>query len=106
MCYNVATKSTGEMNMAANAVVRARIDEHVKQEASAVLSDMGLTISDAFRMLLTRVAAEKQLPFELRVPNAVTRTAMAESQDIIASRRTRFKDQNELIDVLEKESGK
>jgi DNA-damage-inducible protein J len=62
--------------MAANAVVRARVDERVKEEASAVLAAMGLTVSDAFRMLLMRTAAEKALPFEPLVPNAETVEAM------------------------------
>jgi DNA-damage-inducible protein J len=44
--------------MSANSVVRARIDEHIKEEASAVLAAMGLTVSDALRMMLTRVACE------------------------------------------------
>ena len=56
--------------MTANAVVRARVDEHVKEEASIVLAAMGLTVSDAFRMLLVRVAREKALPFDPLVPNA------------------------------------
>lgn len=62
--------------MSANAVVRARVDERVKEEASAVLAAMGLTVSDAFRMLLVRTAAEKALPFEPLVPNAETVEAM------------------------------
>ncbi len=62
--------------MSANAVVRARIEESVKVEASAVLGAMGLTVSDAFRMLLVRVAREKALPFEPLVPNAETIAAM------------------------------
>ncbi|MCU0692876.1 MAG: type II toxin-antitoxin system RelB/DinJ family antitoxin [Polyangiaceae bacterium] len=62
--------------MAANSVVRARIDEHVKDEATAVLAAMGLTLSDAFRMLLTRIAREKALPFEPLNPNAETIAAM------------------------------
>ncbi len=62
--------------MAANAVVRARIDENVKDEATAVLKAMGLTVSDAFRLLLVRVAAEKTLPFEIGTPNAETIAAM------------------------------
>lgn len=66
--------------MPANAVVRARIDEHIKEEASVVLAAMGLTISDAFRILLTRVAREKALPFEPLVPNAVTIEAMKEAR--------------------------
>ncbi|MES2016775.1 MAG: type II toxin-antitoxin system RelB/DinJ family antitoxin [Pseudomonadota bacterium] len=66
--------------MAANAVVRARIDAQVKEEATVVLAAMGLTISDAFRMLLTRVACEKALPFEPLVPNATTIEAMMEAR--------------------------
>lgn len=66
--------------MSANAVVRARIDEHIKDEATAVLAAMGLTVSDAFRILLTRVAREKALPFEPLVPNAATITAMKEAR--------------------------
>ncbi|MHB8177160.1 MAG: type II toxin-antitoxin system RelB/DinJ family antitoxin [Vulcanimicrobiaceae bacterium] len=62
--------------MPANSVVRARIDEHIKDEAAAVLAAMGLTVSDAFRILLTRVAHEKALPFEPLVPNEKTIEAM------------------------------
>jgi DNA-damage-inducible protein J len=66
--------------MPANAVVRARIDEHIKEEATAVLAAMGLTVSDAFRILLTRVAREKALPFEPLIPNAQTIKAMKEAR--------------------------
>lgn len=66
--------------MSANAVVRARIDEHIKQEAADVLATMGLTVSDAFRLLLTRVAREKALPFEPLVPNAATIAAMKQAR--------------------------
>lgn len=66
--------------MSANAVVRARIDEHIKEEATAVLAAMGLTVADAFRILLTRVAHEKALPFEPLVPNTVTIEAMKEAR--------------------------
>jgi DNA-damage-inducible protein J len=62
--------------MAENSVVRARIDEATKIEAAAVLAAMGLSLSDAFRMLLKRVAAEKALPFEPLAPNAETVEAM------------------------------
>lgn len=64
--------------MAADTVVRARIDGRVKERAAKVLADMGLSVSDAIRLLLVRVAAEKALPFEIKVPNAETRAAMAE----------------------------
>ena len=54
-----------------NAVVRARIDERIKDEAAIVLAAMGLTVSDAFRIMLTRIAREKQLPFDPLVPNSL-----------------------------------
>ncbi len=62
--------------MTENAVVRARIDERVKNEAAAVLAAMGLTVSDAFRLMMMRIAADKALPFEPLVPNAETIAAM------------------------------
>lgn len=62
--------------MTENAVVRARISERIKAEASAVLAAMGLTASDAFRMMMTKIAAERALPFEPLVPNAETIEAM------------------------------
>lgn len=57
-------------------VVRARIDEHVKEEAAAVLATIGLTVSDAFRLMMMRIAADKALPFEPLTPNAETIAAM------------------------------
>ena len=62
--------------MAADETVRSRVDAQVKEDATDVLNSMGLTISDAIRMMLIRVAAEKALPFEVRVPNEPTRAAM------------------------------
>jgi DNA-damage-inducible protein J len=56
----------------ANTVVRAYIDAKVKKEAEDVLASLGLTVSDALRLLLARVAAEKALPFEPLVPNKRT----------------------------------
>ena len=66
--------------MPTNAVVRARIDAQTKEEASAVLAAMGLTVSDAFRIMLTRIAHEKAMPFEPLVPNATTIAAMKEAR--------------------------
>jgi DNA-damage-inducible protein J len=66
--------------MPATAVVRARIDEKVKRKASKTLEKMGLSVSDAIRLLMIRVADEKALPFELRVPNAETEAAMNEAR--------------------------
>ena len=66
--------------MPSNTVVRARIDGQIKEEATAVLDAMGLTVSDAFRMLLTRIAKERALPFEPLVPNEETIQAMQEAR--------------------------
>jgi DNA-damage-inducible protein J len=66
--------------MATDTVVRARIDGHVKEEATSVLNKMGLSVSDAIRMLLIRVAREKALPFDVRIPNAETAAAIEEAR--------------------------
>lgn len=66
--------------MVANALVTTRINENIKQEASDVLATMGLTVSDAVRLMLTKIAREKSLPFELWQPNAETIAAMQEAR--------------------------
>ncbi|MGO9232298.1 MAG: type II toxin-antitoxin system RelB/DinJ family antitoxin [Bryobacteraceae bacterium] len=60
----------------ATTMVHIRIDQRVKDKASKTLAAMGLSVSDAVRMLLVRVAAEKALPFEVKVPNSTTVKAM------------------------------
>ena len=62
--------------MTANTVVRARIDERVKKEAEAVLASIGLTVSDAFRLMMVRIATERALPFQPLIPNDETVEAM------------------------------
>lgn len=62
----------------ANTYVRARIDSFTKDRASEALEAMGLSISDAIRLLMLRIADEKRLPFEVRIPNAETRKAIEE----------------------------
>ncbi len=66
-------------------VVRARIDEKIKNDATAVLASIGLTVSDAFRLMMVRIATEKRLPFEPLVPNAETieATKAARRGDVI-----------------------
>ena len=90
--------------MAATAFVRARIEEKLKDEAAAVLADMGLTVSDVVRMTLTRVAKDKALPYELKVPNAETRMAMEESRAMMKAHRARFTDGQALLDSLDDET--
>jgi DNA-damage-inducible protein J len=67
--------------MATNQLVQTRIDGDVKAEAAAVLAAMGLTISDAVRLLLIRIAREKALPFEPLIPNETTIQAMKEARE-------------------------
>ena len=62
----------------ADTYVRARIDTATKEKASEALESMGLSISDAIRLLMLRIADEHRLPFEVKVPNAKTRKAMKE----------------------------
>lgn len=64
--------------MPATDVVRARIDHATKERAAEALAAMGLSISDAIRLLMLRVADERRLPFEVKVPNTATRKAMRE----------------------------
>jgi DNA-damage-inducible protein J len=64
--------------MASDTVVRARVDVQVKEKAAKALGDLGLSVSDAIRLLLVRIAAENALPFDIEMPNAATRGAMAE----------------------------
>ena len=88
--------------MAVSTMVHVRVDEKIKAEAAEALASMGLSLSDAVRVFLTRVAAEKQLPFALRVPNAETREAMAEAEGIVLNHQARFGAATELFDDLEK----
>ena len=67
--------------MPANALVQTRINSEIKDEAAAVLQAIGLTVSDAVRLMLTRVAHEKALPFEPLIPNQATIAAMKEARE-------------------------
>lgn len=92
--------------MAATTMVHVRVDPHLKAQAAATLAAMGLSVSDAVRVFLTRVVAEGQLPFVPRVPNAETRQAMAEAEEIVRNHRARFTTADALLDDLEQKSGR
>ncbi len=92
--------------MATTTMVHVRVDEQIKAQATETLAAMGLSVSDAVRVLLMRIAAEKQMPFALRVPNTETRAAMMEADAIARTRRARFGTATELFDDLEKNSRK
>ncbi len=84
--------------MSKDAVVRARIDSRTKDLASDVLQAMGLSLSDAVRILLIRVAEEKQLPFNVQVPNPTTLEAIEELRD---GKGQRFNNAEELFRDLD-----
>lgn len=83
--------------MTADSVVRARIDSGTKKKAAAALDAMGLSISDAIRLLLLRVADEKRLPFDVKVPNKTTLKAMEELEK---GKGKKFASARELFDDL------
>jgi DNA-damage-inducible protein J len=91
---------------ATTTMVHVRVNEQVKTQATEALASMGLSVSDAVRVFLTRIAAEKQLPFALKVPNAETRAAMAEADEIAAAHRARFASADDLFRDLEENSRK
>jgi DNA-damage-inducible protein J len=79
---------------AADTYVRARIDTDTKERAADALEAMGLSISDAIRLLMLRIADERRLPFDVKVPNATTRKAIAELE---AGKGKRFASVDELM---------
>ena len=72
----VARYNVSQRVIMSTTMVHVRVDEKTKQKAAKTLAAMGMSVSDAVRMLLVRVAAEKALPFDVRVPNATTVKAM------------------------------
>ena len=80
--------------MHADSVVRARIDTDTKERATAALEAMGLSVSDAIRLLMLRIADEQRLPFAVKVPNAATRAAIAELE---AGKGKRFASVDDLM---------
>lgn len=87
-------------------MLHVRVDDKTKEQATAALGAMGLSISDAVRLFLRRVVADQAFPLELRVPNAETRSAMAEAEEIVRTCHARFATADELFADLEKASGK
>jgi len=84
-----------------SAMLHVRIDETTKNKATAVLDSLGLSASDAVRLLYHRLIADQAFPLELKVPNGATRDAMAEANAMLVGRRTRFANGAELIAALE-----
>ena len=87
-----------------SSMIHVRMDDDLKAKATEALAAMGLTASDAVRLLFHRIVADQAFPLELKVPNAETREAMAEAQEIMASGKSRFANADEMFAELEKDS--
>ena len=83
-------------------MLHVRVDDATKESATAALEAMGLSLSDGVRLFLRRVVADQALPWELKVPNAETRSAMAEADEIARNRQGRFVTADQLFADLEK----
>ena len=90
--------------MATTSMVHVRVDDQIKVQAKETLAAMGLSVSDAVRVFLMRVVADKQMPFALKAPNEATRAAMVEADEIARSHQARFATAADLLNELEKNS--
>ena len=87
-----------------SSMLHIRMDSELKQKATETLAAMGLSASDAVRLLFHRIAADQAFPLELKVPNAQTQRAMAESEEMMKRGKARFASANEMFRELEKAS--
>lgn len=88
-----------------SSMLHVRLDEATKAKATAVLDAIGLSASDAVRLLYHRLIADQAFPLELKVPNGETRAAMAEANEMLRARSARFTSGTDLIADLETPSG-
>jgi DNA-damage-inducible protein J len=93
---------SGELNMSQSAMLHIRVEDEIKVQATETLAAMGLSMSDAVRILLKRVVNDQAFPLELKVPNAATRAAMKESRAKMKAGKARFDSAADLINDLEK----
>ncbi|MDE0193843.1 MAG: type II toxin-antitoxin system RelB/DinJ family antitoxin [Gammaproteobacteria bacterium] len=83
-------------------MLHVRMDSELKREAIQALAAMGLTASEAVRLLFHRIAVDQAFPLELKVPNADTKRAMAEVDEMVKNRRARFANADEMFADLER----
>ena len=86
-------------------MLHVRMDTEMKQKATEALAAMGLTASEAVRLLFHRIAVDQAFPLELKVPNAQTRRAMAESEEMMRQGKARFASADEMFVELEEVGG-
>ena len=87
-----------------SSMLHVRMNSELKRRATEALAAMGLTASEAVRLLFHRIAVDQAFPLELKVPNADTRTAMAEVDEMVKRRAARFADADEVFAHLEETS--
>ena len=80
-----------------DAIVKSRIEPGLKADAELVLEELGLSVSDVIRLTLRQIVARRGLPFDVKIPNEVTITAIKEAR---AMKRGRSKSTRELFDGL------
>ena len=85
-----------------SSMLHVRMDSELKREATQALAAMGLTASEAVRLLFHRIAVDQAFPLELKVPNACTQRAMVEVDEMVNNRGARFANANEMFAELEK----
>ncbi len=88
---------------ATSEMLHVRMDGRLKEEATATLAAIGLSASDAVRLLFHRIVADQAFPLELKVPNAETRAAMEESRQMMAEGRARFSSAEEMFAELDRQ---
>ncbi len=88
-----------------SSMLHVRMNSELKRRATEALAGMGLTASEAVRLLFHRIAVDQAFPLELKVPNAQTRRAMAEVDEMVKHRTARFASADEMFAELE-ESGR
>ena len=86
---------------APSSMLHVRLDNELKAKATEALAAMGLTASDAVRLLFHRIAVDQAFPLELKVPNAETRAALAEVAQMKIDRRARFANADEMFAALD-----
>ena len=88
-----------------SSMLHVRMDTALKRKATETLAAMGMTVSDAVRLLFHRIAVDQAFPLELKVPNAQTRRAMSEIDDMVKTRKARFASADEMFAELEEDTG-
>ncbi len=90
--------------MTQTSMLHIRVDPEMKNQAVQALDSMGLTVSDAVRILLKRIVTDQAFPLELKVPNAKTQAAMDEAREMMSADSLRYSKPNALFDALEEKA--